>query len=279
MQNIKLGAFELTCLDGGYLTIDSGGVFGALPKTIWGKDWPADEQNQIQLAIHPIVIKTNRDLILVDCGAGDKFDSKQQTRYGIHQLKPLEASLNEANISKNDVTIAILTHLHYDHVGGATHWNKDGVVVPTCPKARYLINRIEWQTAQFPDKRSKSSYLPENFLPLKPRLELCNGTQSVAMGVSVMHTGGHTRGHQAVFVESCGQKAIIWGDLLPTRTHASPGRIMAFDLYPVDSSAFKEKWISRAITENWLSIFNHDPQIPAGFIRKNGDAYSVQPIE
>lgn len=275
---MKLGKFDIFSLHVGLMHADGGAVFGVVPKTIWGKKWATDADNRIALALRPLLIKTGRELVLIDTGAGRKMSPETRQRYGIEPTHSLADELAAHQVTPEDITIVILSHLHFDHVGGATQTLPDGTIGPTFPHARYIVNRIEWQTAHNPDPRSASSYLAENMEPLRRQLEFVNGRTAITMGIWTQHTGGHTKGHQAVFIESDGQQAMFWADIMPTTSHIKATYPMGYDLYPAETIQVKARLIPQAIREKWLCIFNHDPKTPFGYLHAEGDAVRVQPI-
>lgn len=273
MMPIALGHFQIHILSGGMIQLDPGGVFGTLPHTEWDQTWPVQGNGSVRLALNLVLVKTPRELILIDTGVGQKMDRDQAQRYGIVENPCVREQLAGLGYAASDISRVILTHLHYDHAGGATRRPAGREIILTYPQARYCVNRWEWQAAQQPDMRSAAGYLTDNWQPLKPQLELTHGRMPVTMGVTVWETGGHTRGHQAVLIESGGRKMMVWGDVLPTTTHLNPARVMAFDLFPLETMQFKQKILPQAASEKWLNVFSHDPRVPIGSICQTPENY------
>jgi len=276
---MNVGDFKLYSLFDGYFGLDGGAMFGVVPKPLWEKTNPPDERNRIKLALRPLLIITPKERILIDTGIGDKYDQKFADRYRIERLDNLHNSLKNNGLDERDISMVILTHLHFDHCGGSTR-NEGGKIVPTFPNARYFVQEAEWNEALNPNRRSRASYLPENFLALKEagQLELLNGSVEILPGIELIHTGGHTRGMQIVKISSGAQTALFWSDMIPTRGHIPVPYIMGYDLYPLDSMEQKEKLLRQAIAEGWISFLEHDPEVVAGRISSDNDKYRFDVI-
>jgi len=276
---MNVGDFKLYSLFDGYFCLDGGAMFGVVPKPLWEKTNPPDERNRIKLALRPLLIITPKERILIDTGIGDKYDQKFADRYRIERPDNLHNSLKNNGLDERNISMVILTHLHFDHCGGSTR-NEGGKIVPTFPNARYFVQEAEWNEALNPNRRSRASYLPENFLALKEagQLELLNGSVEILPGIELIHTGGHTRGMQIVKISSGSQTALFWSDMIPTRGHIPVPYIMGYDLYPLDSMEQKEKLLRQAIAEGWISFLEHDPEVVAGRISSYNDKYRFDVI-
>jgi len=276
---MNVGDFKLYSLFDGYFGLDGGAMFGVVPKPLWEKTNPPDERNRIKLALRPLLIITPKERILIDTGIGDKYDQKFADRYRIERPDNLHNSLKNNGLDERNISMVILTHLHFDHCGGSTR-NEGGKIVPTFPNARYFVQEAEWNEALNPNRRSRASYLPENFLALKEagQLELLNGSVEILPGIELIHTGGHTRGMQIVKISSGSQTALFWSDMIPTRGHIPVPYIMGYDLYPLDSMEQKEKLLRQAIAEGWISFLEHDPEVVAGRISSYNDKYRFDVI-
>jgi glyoxylase-like metal-dependent hydrolase (beta-lactamase superfamily II) len=276
---MRLGELELVPLSDGYFHLDGGAMFGVVPKPLWEKRAPADERNRIRLGLRPLVVRGERTM-MIDAGIGDKMDAKSAGIYGLDRPRHLDHSLADAGLSADDIDIVLASHLHFDHAGGFTARNGAGDVVPRFPRARYVARRGEWDDATHPHERNRASYLAENFKPLADAgvLDLVAGDRTIAPGVRVVRTGGHTMHHQAVVIESGDRTAVFAADLIPTAAHVDEPWIMGYDLYPMDTLRFKRTFIREAIDREYLIFFEHDPQIAAGYIREaNGRKY-VEPV-
>jgi glyoxylase-like metal-dependent hydrolase (beta-lactamase superfamily II) len=299
---MRLGEFELFSLSDGFFALDGGAMFGVVPKVFWQKSNPPDDRNRITLALRPLLIKIPAEvtpqrsagespLVLMETGVGDKQDTKFQEIYKVKHESHLLDSLRAAGFRPEDVTHVINSHLHFDHCGGNTKGGTGGggqgsgnqppAAVPTFPNAKYYVQAKEWATATNPDKRSKASYLPENFMPVfeAGQLVQLQGDAEIVPGVSVVHTGGHTGGHQLLIVRSQGKTAIYWGDLIPTASHINVPYVMGYDTMPLQTMDQKEKLLKQALAENWLMFFEHDPEVCCGYLAEESGKYSVRPAE
>lgn len=265
---MKLGTFEVYPVLDGFFRLDGGAMFGVVPKVLWQKTNPPDNNNRILLALRCCLIKTDNELVLIDTGIGHKFQGKFEDIYQVKKDIYLEKSLSDIGYKPEDITIVINTHLHFDHCGGNTKINSAGEIVPTFPNARYFIQKDEWQAANNPDDRSKASYLKENFLPLQTyrQLNLIDGDCKIIDGIEVIKTSAHTFGHQVVIVTSENKKLIYWGDLIPTTSHLALPYLMSYDLFPLQTMEQKQKLLKHAVNENWVSFFEHDPEIAMAYL-------------
>lgn len=277
----RVGDYELHALSDGFFRLDGGAMFGIVPKPAWEKVCPPDERNRILLSLTCLLIKTQHKTVLVDTGMGDKRDAKFAEMYAVDRSRTLLRSMAELGMKPEDVDYVILSHLHFDHAGGATRREINGDVTPTFPKATYIIQEGMWNEALEPNPRTKGSYLKEDFteLRLMGRVKFVKGDEEVTRGVRCRLTGGHVRHHQGVEVESNGKKAFFWGDLLPTTHHAKPAWVMGYDLFPAEVAAMKEKMVAQAASEGWLNVFEHDPDIAMGLFVKDEKGYRVEPVE
>ena len=275
---MTFGELELVPLFDGFIRLDGGAMFGVVPKPLWERRAPADERNRILLGLRPLIVRGEQTL-LIDAGVGGKMDEKSVEIYGIERSIDLAATLAAANLQPEDVDVVLATHLHFDHAGGFTVRDAQGALRPAFPRARYVIRREEWQDALAPHERNRASYLIENFLPLDGRgaLQFLSIDAEVMPGVRVVRTGGHTMHHQIVLIESRGSVAVFAADLIPTAAHVDDPWIMGYDLYPMDTLAFKRRFVREAIDREYLIFFEHDPVIVAGYIRERGGRRSVEP--
>ena len=279
------GDLELFSLSDGSFALDGGAMFGVIPRVFWQKTNPPDERNRISLALRPLLVKTPDALVLIDTGIGDKQDGKFRDVYRVDHSARLLDSLGSAGFSPEDVTHVVNTHLHFDHCGGNTVVSSEQAagssrskIVTTFPNAKYVVQETEWQAATSPDKRSRASYLPENFLPIQEQgqLVLVAGDREIVPGVRVLHTSGHTVGHQAVVVESQGKKAMYWGDLIPTASHVNVPYIMGYDTMPLITMDRKEALLKAVLGEQRLMFFEHDPVIASGYLGEEQGRYVVK---
>ncbi|HET7216954.1 MAG TPA: MBL fold metallo-hydrolase, partial [Vicinamibacterales bacterium] len=235
---------------------------------------------RISLAMRPLLVRGDKTL-LIDAGAGAKMDEKSVEIYAIDRTRNLDHALAAAGLTRTDIDIVLASHLHFDHAGGFTARDDDGRVRPAFPRARYVVRTGEWEDATHPHERNRASYFAENFVPLADAgvLDLRPDDGSVMAGVRVVRTGGHTMHHQIVMIESAGRTAVFTADLIPTAAHVDDPWIMAYDLYPMDTLAFKRTFVRDAIEREYLIFFEHDPAIAAGYIREARGKRSVEPVD
>lgn len=262
---MNIGRFEIDLLSDGSFALDGGAMFGTVPKTLWCRHHPADDKNRIPLALGCLLIRTPAGRrILVDTGLSAKYDQNAKFRdiYKVERTVSLMSSLRSMGLEPGNIDIVINTHLHFDHAGGNTELDASGKPAPAFPKARYLIQTEEWQDALHPHERNRASYMEENFAPLEHAglLQMVSGDYEVEPGIKVIRSGGHTRGHQCVLIESAGQSALFLGDLVPTRTHVPLPYVMGYDLYPMDTLEAKRSLFTQAAEKDWTLLFQHDIQ-------------------
>ncbi|MEO8678035.1 MAG: methylmalonyl-CoA epimerase [Vicinamibacterales bacterium] len=272
-----LGDLELFSLCDGFFALDGGAMFGVVPRALWEKRLPPDDDNRIPLSMRPLVVRGEKTL-LIDAGCGDKSDAKFREIYGLERAYHLDHSLAEAGLSAADIDIVVASHLHFDHVGGFTARAADGRIVPRFPNARYIAHRAEWQDAIHPHERNKASYLAENFVPLQDAgvLTLVDDGAEIMPGVKYRRSGGHTAHHQVLTIESGGRTAVFTADMYPTSRHVADPWIMGYDLYPMETLAFKRAFAREAIEREYLIFFEHDPSMAAGYLREKDGKRSVE---
>lgn len=267
---MKLGAFDITPVTDGRFRLDGGAMFGVVPKVLWEKCCQADERNRIQMGLNCLLVRAHGKNILVDTGLGDKWDAKFTDMFAMDRTPSLYDSLKAQGSRAEDIHMVINTHLHFDHCGGNT-MHDDGVLVPAFPKAKYVVQRGEYEDAVRANERTKASYRKENFTPIAHvnQWEFLDGDTELAPGISVVVTDGHTKHHQCVKIESEGKTAFYLGDLIPTVSHLPLPYIMGYDLYPMQTLETKRWVLDRAFEDHWLLIFEHDPRIQMGYVKKD----------
>jgi glyoxylase-like metal-dependent hydrolase (beta-lactamase superfamily II) len=248
-------------------------MFGVVPKVLWQQCCEADSLNRIPLALTCLLIRAGDRNILVDTGLGSKEDEKFHHMFAVERPHPLLSGLKQLGIGPEDIDIVINTHLHFDHAGGNTMRDAHARLAPTFPRARYFVQRGEFDDATHANERTKASYRPENFLPLADAhcWEFLEGDGEIVPGITAVVTGGHTRSHQAVKLQSNGEVAYFLGDLIPTVSHLPLPYIMGYDLFPTATLESKRSVLNQAYEDRWLLLFEHDPQIQAGYVQKDED--------
>jgi methylmalonyl-CoA epimerase len=279
VETMPFGDLQLTTLHDGPFRLDGGAMFGVVPRPLWEKQAPADDRHRIQLAMRPLLVEGAWGRMIVDCGAGDKMGEKDRDIYALDRSRTLDAALAEAGVSIESIDVALATHLHWDHFGGATA-RANGALAPRFPKARYIIRAAEWEDATHPHERNRASYLQDDFVPLKAAdvITFSRGDDAIRPGVRVVRTGGHTGQHQIVFIESGGRTAVFVADLIPTTAHLQDAWVMGYDLFPMETLAFKKQFIREAIDREYLIFFEHDPRVAAGYIREAGRRRYVEQV-
>jgi len=267
MHRLTLGDFELTVLSDGTYSLDAGGLFGVVPKTLWERKVKADENNLVQAGLNSVLVRTGKNTILIETGIGSKLPERMVKIFG--QPAKLLGNLHAIGVAPEDIDVVINTHLHFDHCGWNTVRQGDKMVA-TFPKAKYYMQEGEWRHAH-ENQRDGFSYLAENYDPLveSGRMTLLRGNREVVPGISVEVFPGHTRDMQAVVVQSGGKSACYISDLIPTTAHLDLNWVMAFDLYPLETIESRKRYYARAIPESWLTIFTHDPDVPWAYVEKD----------
>lgn len=278
-STLALGDFELIWLNGGEFELDGGAMFGVVPKVLWSKKYPSDENNYIPMSASPILVKTPKAIILIESGLGNKLTDKQRKIFRVRKEWHILEDLSALGIKREDIDFVILTHYDFDHAGGVVMTDENGELRLSFPGAKHLIQKHEWEDVLNPNKRSINTFWQINYEVLKgsDNLELIDGTVEVTNGVKVMLTGGHNRGHQIARMESGGKIAVHLGDLLPTHAHFNPLWIMAYDNFPLESIRLKDELENEGIKENAWFTFYHDPFVLACRFDEKGNIIKKWP--
>jgi glyoxylase-like metal-dependent hydrolase (beta-lactamase superfamily II) len=263
------GEFRVSVHDHGSYRLDGGAMFGTVPKTLWAKEIPADAENRIKLATRSLVVETGGRTFMADAGNGDKGTDKFKAIFDIQNRPPAASGFDPST-----VTDLVLTHLHFDHAGGATRYAPAGGqdLELRYPEATVYLQAANLETAKAPNVREKASYLKENVLPLeRGKLRLTNGSEEIQPGIWVHRSDGHTRGLQWLEVRTGAETVAFPSDLIPTARHIPLAYTMGYDICAEALLAEKEDFLRRAVRGNWIVVFVHDPDIPAA--RVIVDAY------
>lgn len=265
---LRWGERTVTVLSDGLMRLDGGAMFGVVPKVLWEKKLPADERNRIRLAMNSLLVEGPEGRTVIEVGSGNKEDEKFADMYGLERNGGLPARLAEAGAPVDTIDRVVLTHLHFDHAGGATR-REGHRIVPTFPNATYHIHRGEYEEAIGSHARNQASYNEHDFVPLVEdgRVEWMEGGTVIANAVSVIETPGHTEHHCSIAVDDgAGRMVVFLGDLVPTAHHLSYPWIMAYDLYPVTTLETKQRLLPRAVEDEWLCAFVHEADSPLCYL-------------
>lgn len=260
MPTLTLGDWTLHTIEAGALWLDGGAMFGSVPRPLWSRTNPPDERNRIPLAMRCLLLVGHGRKVLVDVGLGDKNDAKFRDIFRVEDDPALEASLAAAGHPIESVTDVVLTHLHFDHAGGATR-REGGTLVPRVPNAKYYVQRRNWENAHKPNPRERASYMAENFDPLAEAgvLEFWDGASKPWPGIEVITAEGHTRGQQLLRIEGGGQAVYYVADLIPTASHVRIPFVMGYDMAAIETMSEKRALLERAAAENAWVCLEHDP--------------------
>ncbi|MBL7746103.1 MAG: MBL fold metallo-hydrolase [Chitinophagaceae bacterium] len=260
---------KLYSINTGYFKLDGGAMFGVVPKSIWNKINPADENNLCSWALRCLLIEDGNRLILVDNGNGDKQDEKFFSHYYLHGDDTLDKSLAKYGFHRDDITDVFLTHLHFDHCGGSIMRDGDKLV-PAFKNATFWSNKEHWDWAVYPNEREKASFLKENILPIEESgqlkfLEVTGGIDGklgqtdFTDNISVRFVSGHTESMMLPQIRYKDKTVVFMADLLPSAGHIPIPYVMAYDMFPLTSLKEKKSFLKEAIDGDYILFFEHDP--------------------
>lgn len=258
MDCFQFHNMSLTWLNGGVTCLDGGAMFGVVPKPLWSRKYPYNGLNQIELPTEPILIQYEGKNLLIDSGVGSgKLNEKQLRNFGVTEESSLVASLSKLDVTPQQIDYVLMTHLHFDHAGGLTHWEGDRLV-STFPNAVILTTQIEWDEMRNPNIRSKNTYWKENWEPIVQQVQPFETSKVVMPGIEIIHTGGHSNGHAVIKLTQNGETILHMGDIMPTHAHQNPLWVLAYDDYPMTSIFAKEKLMKEALENGYIFSFYHD---------------------
>jgi glyoxylase-like metal-dependent hydrolase (beta-lactamase superfamily II) len=277
---IKIGNYELIPVETGRFALDGGAMFGVVPKNLWSKIFPADEENCISLALRSLILRSNERIILVDTGIGHKFNEKYAHIFKIDfTTYSLQRSLQVNQIKNDEVTDVILTHLHFDHAGGTTFINGSQLHL-TFPNAIHHVQGEHWDWALQPSEKDQASFLKNDFalLAQKKRLNKLSGPCELFPGLELLVMHGHTPGMQIVKISDQKQTIVFCADLIPTAAHIPLPWVMAYDNHPLTTMREKKKLLSIAEKEDWILIFEHDPFLIAATVKQTEKGFAKNDV-
>ena len=262
---------KLHAVNAGHFKLDGGAMFGVVPKSIWNKLNPADENNMCSWATRCLLIEDGNRLILVDNGMGNKQDDKFFGYYYLHGDDSLEKSLKAKGYHFDDITDVVLTHLHFDHCGGSIVYNSDRTKLkPAFKNATYYSNEKHWNWAINPNMREKASFLKENIIPIQEsgQLKFIDSNSELIPGLKFIEVNGHTEAMMLPLITTQGKTILYMADLIPSVGHLPLPYVMAYDMRPLETLKEKQEILNKAVDNNWLLFFEHDPKIECVSLEK-----------
>ena len=252
---------ELFTVDTGFFKLDGGAMFGVVPKSIWSRTNPSDENNLCPWAMRCLLVSDGNRLVLIDNGIGDKQDARFFSHYYLHGDASLAKSLQQLGVHPTDITDVFLTHLHFDHCGGSVKYGSHGQYELTFPRATYWTNEAHWNWATVPNPREKASFLEENILPLQEHgvlkyLDL--GTKSLFPGFDFLTMDGHTDKQMLPKMQYKGRTLVFMADLLPSVGHIPLPYVMGYDTRPLLTLQEKQLFLEEAAQNNYVLFLEHD---------------------
>ena len=277
MFSIFQNKWKINVIESGKFKLDGGAMMGSVPKVLWNKTNPSDDLNRIDLAMRCLLLDNGTDKILIETGIGNKNSKKFNDIFCIKQSNfPLKDKLESCGYKLEDITHVILTHLHFDHAGGATYKLNDEIL-PTFPNAKYIISKSNWEVAVKPNPKDRASYLKENFIPLKEfdQLVLVDDDEEILEGISGLACYGHTTGQQIIKISAEKETLVFCSDLVPLKSHLKVPWIMGYDLNAMKTLEEKTLFLNEAAEKQWLLFFYHDPKTIAVKIKKSDKYFDI----
>jgi glyoxylase-like metal-dependent hydrolase (beta-lactamase superfamily II) len=275
---MKIGKYQLNIVETGTFGLDGGAMFGIIPKPLWQRTNPADDSNRITLGARCLLLQNGSKKILIDTGIGKDWDEKFQKIYRVEQSKSsLKASLEKLNVSPDEITDVLLTHLHFDHTGGSTEF-VEGKFVPAFSNAKYHVQEEHYNWAVNPSDRDRGSFIKNRFVPLYEEsvLKLWKGEEKFDDEIEFLLINGHTFAQQMIKLSDSSNTILFCGDLLPTSSHIPIPYVMGYDIQPLITVKEKQNYLPRAVDENWKIFFEHDPETIMATVQKTDKGFSVK---
>lgn len=269
----------LHTIDAGNFKLDGGAMFGVVPKSFWNKLNPADENNLCSWKMRCLLVEDGNQLILIDTGMGSKQDAKWQGYYYRHGDGDLVQSIRKAGFSEKEVTDVILTHLHFDHCGGAVQWNQDRTKVEmTFPNAKYWTHSQHFDWATHPNPREKATFLTENIMPIKEAGQLFFINDEIVppfKSIDIIVANGHTEKMLMPKIHYKNQEIVFAADTIPSMAHIPVPYVMSYDIRPLQTMEEKKELLSQAVHHNWLLYFDHDPQVDCAYVTLTEKGFKI----
>jgi glyoxylase-like metal-dependent hydrolase (beta-lactamase superfamily II) len=276
---MRIANYQIHAIETGRFALDGGAMFGVVPKNLWNRTNPADEQNRITLAMRCLLlIHADGRKILIDNGLGHKYNEKFAAVYRVdHSVFTLEKSLAGVGLTPADITDVVLTHLHFDHAGGSTKRDSEGDVIPTFPEATYYVQRKHYEYSMRATEKDRASFLAPDFQPLaeKKVLKLVDDADALFPDVKFFIASGHSPCQQLPIISDGSTTVFFCADLIPTTTHISVPYVMAYDNQPLVTIEEKKQILARAFNERWILFFEHDPETAMAHVRRDEKGYRL----
>ena len=277
---MQIGDYKLHSVQTGLFKLDGGAMFGVVPKNLWQKTNPSDEQNRIDMCTRALLLDNGRKKILIDTGIGYKLAEKINRIYDVdYSHFTLESSLEKLNLSKEDITDVILTHLHFDHTGGSTYYNEERQLLPSFSNATYYVQKKQYEWALNPTERDRASFFPENYKPIEDSkvLNLTEGEFRFDEFITLLPVNGHTSNMQMIKISDNNENTLLYtADLIPTAGHVPAPFIMGYDLFPLTTLDEKKKYLKEISDNNWTVFFEHDPYTECAKVGLNEKGYFIK---
>lgn len=275
---MKIGKYKLSPVVTGNISLDGGAMFGVVPKALWERSNPADDKNRINLSTRLLLLQSDSRNILVDTGVGEGWDDKFSRIYNVRS-KSVKVELAKYNITVDDISDVIITHLHFDHTGGSVVKENDKIL-PAFPNAKYHVQEEQYKWALEASEKDKASFVQDRFVPLfnEGILNLLKGDDKIDDEISLIVINGHTFSQQLVKVSDGNETLLFCGDLIPTASHIPLPYVMSYDLQPMLTIEEKKKILPQAVEENWKLFFEHDPEITAATVTQSMHGFGVDEI-
>ena len=274
---MKIGKYDLYSVETSEFGLDGGAMFGIIPKPVWEKKVSADELNRVNMVTRSLLLVSDEKKILIDTGNGTKWEEKYKQIYDINTDQyNIEKSLGKYGFSSEQITDVICTHMHFDHIGGNTKI-KSGEVVPTFPNAKYWISQENWKLANHPSQKDAGSFIEHDWKVLAENqmIEIIDGREPFIEGIETIITHGHTPGLLHPIVSDGSNKLFYGADIFPMVAHIPIPWVMAYDVQPVVTMEEKQTLLQKMEREDWILFFEHDPQIQACTVHKDGKHYKL----
>lgn len=278
MKLNNIGKWKVYALETGFFSLDGGAMMGSVPKVLWEKTNPPDSKNRIELALRCLLIDDGENVVLIESGIGTKNSEKFIKMFDIRMGKySLSNELSKYGYSYENITHMVLTHLHFDHAGGAVLYDENNNLVPAFPNAKYYISEKNWDAGLNPSPRDRASYIKENYILLKEygQLELVPENSNIIDGIDTYTVNGHTYGQQLIKISDNNDTLVFCSDLIPLESHLKLPWIMGYDLNAALTLKEKKEFLDLAYKNNWLLFFYHDPKTIAVRIKKAEKYYEV----